>query len=56
VVWARFPRVILLGRELGEIVRVKFSFPSNILSSIIGTSNGTLISPAGNVTVYGPES
>jgi len=26
-----------------------------MLSSVIGTSNETLVSPAGNVTVYGPE-
>ena len=37
------------------IVRLKFSFPSNTLSSVMGTSNGTLISPAGIITVYGPD-
>ena len=39
------------------MVRTKFSSKSsNILSSIIGTSNETLVTKAGNVTVYGPES
>ena len=56
VTCARFPRVTLLGREFGAIVRVKFSLPSNILSVAIATSNETLVTPAENVTVYGPES
>ena len=37
------------------IVRIKFSLPSNILSSFIGILNGTLITPAGNVIEYIPE-
>ena len=37
------------------ILRVKLSFPSYTSSSIIGTSNETLVTPAGNVTLYGPE-
>ena len=49
------PRVTLSGSEDESIVRVKSSLPSNILSSVIGTSNGTLVTPAGNVTAYGPE-
>jgi len=50
------PRVTPSGSEDGSIVRLKSSSPSYIISSVIGTSNGTLICPAGNVTVYGPES
>ena len=50
------PRVRSSGSEDGSIVTVKSSSPSNISSSFIVTSNGTLVSPAGNVTVYGPES
>jgi len=45
-----------LGNEDGSIVTVKSSLPSTILSSVIETFNGTLVCPAGNVTVYGPES
>ena len=45
-----------MGSEDGLIVSVKVSFISCILSSFIGISNGTLVVPAGNVTVYGPES
>ena len=45
----------LLGRDDASMVRLKFSFPSDVTSSIIGTSNVTLVLPAGNVTVYGPD-
>jgi len=48
------PRVMPSGSEDGLIVRVKSSSSSN-KSSFIGTSNGTLVVPAGNVTVYGPD-
>ena len=48
------PTVTPVGKD-GLIVSVKSSSPSNILSSVIGISNGTIVSPAGNVTVYGPE-
>ena len=37
-----------------EMMRVKYSGVSNILSSIIETLNGALIFPAAKVTVYGP--
>ena len=50
------PRVTPSGNEDGLIVRVKSLSCSNISSVYIGTSNGTLVPPAGNVTVYGPES
>ena len=43
------------GTEDGLIVRVKFSLPSSISSSFIGISNPVVVSPAENVTVYGPE-
>ena len=46
----------LSGRSWDVRVRLKSSSGSNILSSIIGTSNRTLVSPAGTMTVYGPES
>ena len=48
------PTLTPVGKD-GSIVSVKFSSPSYKLSSVIGTSNGTLVTPAGNVTVYGPE-
>ena len=36
-------------------VRVKFSSRSSVSSSIIVTLNPILVSPAGKMTVYGPE-
>ena len=45
----------LLGSEDESIVRVKVSFPSHIISSLMGTLNDILVTSAGNVTVYGPE-
>jgi len=45
-----------LGSEDEIIVRSNCSLGSNILSSIIVTLNETLVIPAPNVTVYGPES
>ena len=50
------PRVTPVGSEDGSMVTVKSSLPSTTLSSVIGTSNGTVVVLAGNVTVYGPES
>ena len=38
-----------------KILRWKSSRYSDMLSLIIGTSNETLVTPARNVTVYGPE-
>ena len=49
------PIVILLGSEDELIVSRKYSFHSNILSSFTGTLNVAVVTPAANVTVYGPE-
>ena len=49
------PRVTPSGSKDGLILTVKSSLPSNMLSSVIGTSNGALVVPTGNVTVYGPD-
>ena len=48
------PTLTPVGKD-GSIVSMKSSLPSNMTSSIIGISNGTIVSPTGNVTVYGPE-
>jgi len=48
--------VTLPGIELEMMLRVKFSLSSSTVSLFIGTSNGKLVTPTGNVTVYGPES
>jgi len=40
-----------VGNEAARMVTLNISLSSNILSSTIGTSNGTMVSPAGNVTV-----
>ena len=45
-----------LGSEDWLMVSTKFSFSSSRLSSFKETLNGTLVTSAGNVTVYGPES
>ena len=55
VVLAGSPTVTSVGREEELIARVKVSFLSHKLSSFIPTLNETLVIPAGNVTVYGPE-
>ena len=44
-----------MGSEDGSIVSVKVSLASDIVSLIIGISNGTVVVPAGNVTLYGPD-
>ena len=49
------PIVTLLGSEYELIVSMKFSLYSNVLSSIIAILNVANVTPAGNVTVYGPE-
>ena len=49
------PTIILLGSEDELMVRVNFSLPSTVVSSLIVTLNVTRVCPAGNVTVYGPE-
>ena len=50
------PSLMLPGSDELSIVGIKFSSPSNITSSVIGTLNVAVVCPAGNVTVYGPES
>ena len=45
-----------VGSDDPLIVSAKFSFISNIWSSFIEMLSGALVSPAGNMTVYGPES
>jgi len=48
--------ITLSGSEDVLIVRVNDSLPSNmLLSFIILRSNEALVSPAGIVTLYGPE-
>jgi len=44
-----------LGSVTEVILSWKVSLLSNILSSIIFKFNATSVSPAGNVTLYGPE-
>ena len=55
VAWSGLPIITSPGSEDESMLSIKFSLPSDIPSSFIGISNGTLVSPAGNVTVYGPE-
>ena len=50
-----FTRITPSGSEDWSIVTVKCSFPSKVLSGVIPTSNGTLVTPAGNVTLYCPD-
>ena len=44
------------GTELDIMLRLNVSLLSNVSSLVILTSNGTLVFPAGNITLYGPES
>jgi len=53
---AGLPTVRPLGGEDKLMVREKSSASSQILSSIIGTLKDIMVSPAINVTLYGPES
>ena len=46
--------ITLSGAELDLIMRPNVSLFSNISSSVIGTSNGTLVIPTGIITLYGP--
>ena len=48
------PTVTWAGNKDGLTFKVKVSSSSRVLSSVIGTSNDTLVSPARNVAVYGP--
>ena len=47
--------VIPSGNESTLIVRVKFSLPSSTSSSYIMILNDILVTPAENVTLYGPD-
>ena len=47
--------VMLSGSEALLTIRVNSSLSSNTLSSFIETLNDTLVTPAGSVTLYGPE-
>ena len=49
-------QVTVVGREDELIASLKVSLASDILSSVTGISNVTLVTPAGNVIEYGPES
>ena len=49
------PTLTSVGKD-GSIVIVKFSLPSNTISSNIEILKGTIVSPAGIVTMYGPGS
>ena len=47
--------IILSGTKLDPMIRLNVSLPSNILSLVIETSNGTLVISGRNLTLYGPE-
>ena len=49
------PVVTPSGNESVLIAILKFSLSSGISSSYIMILNNTLVTPAGNVTLYGPE-
>ena len=55
VAWRGLPAVTSLGSEDKSMVNLKISFPSKMLSSFTGTSNEAIVTPAGNITVYGPD-
>ena len=55
VAWVGLLTVTLVGSEDGSITRLNFSSPSSTLSLVITTVNETRVTPAGNVTTYGPE-
>ena len=50
------PVVIVLSNEPLSMISSKISLSSNILSLMIVILNDTLVTPAGIVTLYGPES
>ena len=52
---AKRPIVTPLGKNKGSRARVNISFPSSRLSLVIETTKNAVVSPAGNVTVYGPD-
>jgi len=47
--------IILSGTNLGSMIRSNVSLLSNILSLVIETSNGALVIPGRNLTLYGPK-
>ena len=49
------PTVTLLGSEEGLILSVKFSLPSNMLSSLIETLRKATVTSAVKVILYVPE-
>ena len=49
------PVIIPSGNESVSMVRVKVSLSSYISSSSMEILNDTLVTPARNVTLYGPE-
>ena len=55
VTWSRLLTVTPLVSEDESIITLKYSFPSNKLSSVIEICKKALVSPAANVTEYGPE-
>ena len=48
--------IIPSGNDSALMVSVKFSLSSSTSSSYIKTLNDILVTPAGNVTLYGPDS
>ena len=55
VTWSRLLTVTPLVSEDESIITLKYSFPSNKLSSVTEIWIKALVSPAANVTEYGPE-
>ena len=49
------PMIIPSGNDSALIVRVNFSLSSHTSSSYMEILNDTLVTPAGNVTLYGPD-
>ena len=49
------PSITYSGSESSVIIRLKVSLSSNKLSLLIVILNDTLVTPARNVTLYGPE-
>ena len=52
--WLGLPIMITSGAELDSIMRPNVSLFSNMLSSVMETSNEALVIPTGNLTSYGP--
>ena len=55
VAWWGVPSLTLPGNDDELIMSIKYTSISNVLSLIIGILNATIVTPAGNVAVYGPE-